>query len=100
MLHPTTGEMGPDPISRARELVEALGRFCKSVEEIAAFEFDVEAYRMSTDEASLPEAALFVDARLQLLSLTELVQQTNEVLGELFTEIEALRTTRNAERSA
>jgi hypothetical protein len=43
---------------------------------------------------SLSPGAGFADPKAHLLSLTELVQQTSVVLGEIFAEIEASRTTR------
>ena len=72
MLYAADGH-GEGSLGPAHQLVDALGRFCESVEEVAAAESDVEY------------------AHLQLLSLTHLVQESMEDLGELLTEIEASR---------
>lgn len=97
-MQATVGELRPDAVARARELVEALSRFCRSVEEIAILESDVEVFRGATTGSEPLKASRFNDPKAQLLALTELVQQTLEVLGELFgeieIEIEASRTTR------
>jgi hypothetical protein len=89
---PPVGEGGPNPIQRGRELVAALSRFCKSVEEMTMLE-SVEDYRRVGDGLDRPKPVL-TDAKVHLLSLTELVQQTSVVLDELFAEIEASRITR------
>ena len=98
MLRATSGEA--DPVARARELVGALSRFCKSIEELTTLESEVGERRAGGDPSQALRGAQLADPKAQLLALTELVQQAHEVLGELFTEIEAARLPLRTDRSA
>lgn len=83
--------MRPDSIEQARELVEALSRFCRSIEEIATLQSDADGNRQHSPE--LPGPAHSTTPKVQLLALTELVQHSLQVLGELLTEVERSRVT-------
>ena len=78
--------MRRDSIAQGRELVDALSRFCKSIEDIAARQSDAEDSRPGPDAVAATPSS---DARVQLLSLTELVQHTLHVLAEILSEVEA-----------
>jgi len=91
----TVGEMrSGDSIQQARELAVALSRFCRSIEEIAALRFDTGGN--SPDKPESAGRALSADATVQLLALTELVQHTLHVVGEILTEVEPSRVARHS----
>jgi hypothetical protein len=86
--------MKPDSIEQARDLVDALSRFCKSIEEIATLRSDAD--HGQPDQPDLPGTALSADPKAQLLALTELVRHALHVLDKILTEAEPACMTRNS----